>query len=856
MKNEFSSVSKLISQQAVKQLRRAIIEADGNEVFFGANINNDGLIETVEILARGNKASVPAIINSSMEYDVAVHNHPSGQLTPSDADIAIASEIGNASVGSYIINNDISEIYVVVPAIVETPRVELDISEILYMFTPEGSLAKLLPKYEYRHEQTVMTEKVMAAFNGDKHLLVEAGTGVGKSMAYLVPTIMWLKDNGGRIVISTNTINLQQQVLEKDLPPLIEALAPELKFMIVKGRGNYVCVKKVKDFLSNEDNGQGKLDFDDRTLSFVRDINDWINEKHDGSVNDLNYQPRSEEWELVRSEKDTCFRMNCKHNERCFYYRMKKLINKSNILIVNHHILCAELSIYAESMGRHRFLPRYNKVIIDEAHNFEESASRYFGGEGSIAGFNKNLSLVYRSKGRRGKKQSGFAYALMRFIEKNALSIGRESYDEINELFYTHLLGSYANFKETLDKSGKKILDFCRRHLKSADKNNFRFRISEKFNNSSAWQKEGLPHFTSMSKAAYSFTKAADDFKDKLVDICMQCSLEEPKEAMLPFISYSGRIKEINASLSAAANFNEDEMIRWMEVSLSSKGMLFVKWHLTPIEVGEYLRDHLFNRFETAVLTSATFTVNNKFDYFENRLGLKYIEEDRLIRKALQSPFNFEQHAKLFLANDMPIPGESGAKQFDEATARYIINCIDFMRGRCFVLFTSNASMNSVYQKCVYDLRAMNVNIIKQGDEPRKVMIKKFKDNPHNVLFGLASFWEGVDVPGDALQMIIIPKLPFTVPTEPIAEARQEHLLKNGKNPFIEYNIPLAVIKFKQGFGRLIRGTEDRGVAFVLDKRIISKNYGLQFLRSLPEMEHRAGNRQELMNALESFFDY
>lgn len=380
MSNNYDrEIDSVFSTNAISYMRKAIVDAYGNEVYFGINFNAYGILDYIEVMARGNKDSVPAIISLSLEFDAVIHNHPSGQLTPSRPDLAIASELGNnAGVGFYIVNNDVDDYYEVVKPIKAENIKTIDVPDALYMFTENGTLSKLLKKYEYRQEQTELVEATIESFNNNKHLISEAGTGIGKSFAYLVPALLWLKENKTRIVISTNTINLQEQIISKDIPSIIGGIAPNVKYALVKGRNNYVCIKKVKDALNDTD----RLDFEEQ-IKFFEDINNWLSITKDGSITDLGYRPQGELWEMVACDTDTCTHRKCEYLEDCYFYKMRKQLNAAQLLIVNHHILCADLSLYAETAGRYTLLPRYTKVLIDEAHNFENSASSYFGDEGS-----------------------------------------------------------------------------------------------------------------------------------------------------------------------------------------------------------------------------------------------------------------------------------------------------------------------------------------------------------------------------------------------------------------------------------------------------------------------------------------
>ncbi|MEK6793299.1 MAG: helicase C-terminal domain-containing protein [Spirochaetota bacterium] len=845
MSDTYRDINALFTPGAIASMRSAIAEADGNEVYFGGNFTEGALVGFASVIARGNRSAVPAIINSSLEYDLVIHNHPGGNLSPSNADVGVASELGNAGVGFVIIDSDVSEMYVVVDPLIAPKAEKLDIPGILFLFTENGDLKKYLSAYEYRHEQTVMVERVLESFNENTHLMVEAGTGVGKSLAYLVPAILWVKANKGRIVVSTNTINLQQQIILKDLPDIIRALAPEIPYALVKGRNNYVCIRKVKSLIAREQE-EAALDLKTEEEDFIRSVNDWLSVTSDGSMSDLSEKPRSSLWELVQSEGDSCTKTNCDHYTDCFYYRMRKEINRARILIVNHHILCADLSIHAETGGRFNFLPRYEKVVIDEAHNFEESASRYFGNDGSKFAVVKNINLLYS---QRGTKRFGYAQRMRRLIE-GTTAMPAADVAEFVTMFDRSFIPACQHARDVLELHAKAFLAYCREHIGGGSEG-FKFRVSEEFSQTDHWQKKGTPILRDIVAALTGFVNAAEFLKTSFVDSAITYGIDY-QDTLAGAVIYIDRLKSLVTSLSSAIAYDADEFIRWFEVSLSRKGALYLSWHLTPVEVASYLNRFLYSRFDSVVMTSATLTVDKSFSFFEERLGLTFIPKERLVTEHLTSPYDYQNNARMYVATDVSEPNDGA---FTGEISRYLLRAMEVTKGRCFVLFTSFSTLRAVYDATYAKLTAMGLTALTQsGEYHRNTLIEMFRQSGNNILFGVDSFWEGVDVVGDNLQMIIIPKMPFSVPTDPVTEARQEYIRRKGGNPFIDYIIPLAVIKFKQGFGRLIRSKKDRGVVLVLDKRILMKNYGAKFINSLPDVTTVRGGLTDIIGDMNEFF--
>lgn len=846
MSNNYDrEIDSVFSTNAISYMRKAIVDAYGNEVYFGINFNAYGILDYIEVMARGNKDSVPAIISLSLEFDAVIHNHPSGQLTPSRPDLAIASELGNnAGVGFYIVNNDVDEYYEVVKPIKAENIKTIDVPDTLYMFTENGTLSKLLKKYEYRQEQTELVEATIESFNNNKHLISEAGTGIGKSFAYLVPALLWLKENKTRIVISTNTINLQEQIISKDIPSIIGGIAPNVKYALVKGRNNYVCIKKVKDALNDTD----RLDFEEQ-IKFFEDINNWLNITKDGSITDLGYRPQGELWEMVACDTDTCTHRKCEYLEDCYFYKMRKQLNAAQLLIVNHHILCADLSLYAETAGRYSLLPRYTKVLIDEAHNFENSASSYFGDEGSKNGISKALFYISRIK---KNKRLGIIESINNMLNEKKSLIEKHEYDEILDLINkAHDLTSRVR-NVTEDKT-KEFMNYCHKNIQTKEGLGYKFRISPELVSTNHWKNDGLKPLREMVLSMTSLVNICDKLYKKFFDIAIEKDFDYEEIAQMAN-AYLERLKRQLVSLNAVIDYKKDEYIRWIETRLTKKGSLILNWHLTPVTVAKNLNDFLYSRFDTVAMYSATLTVSKSFNFFSNRLGFDYIEKNKKIEIYLESPFNYEDNARLYIAADMP---DVASDTFNDFTSKVLLDVCDITGGRAFILFTSFSSLMSVYENTAKKLKSKNINALAQtASVHRHTLLDMFKSSSNNVLYGVDSFWEGVDVAGKNLEVVIIPKLPFAVPTDPISEGRYRYIEENGGNAFLDYALPFAVIKFKQGFGRLIRSKDDRGVVFVLDKRLYTKNYGVQFIQSLPNARVIKASMREIFNDMNNFFDY
>ncbi len=844
------------SNNSIDFMRGEIKKSFDNEVYFGVNLDENGILDYIEVIARGNENSAPAIINTSLEFDAVVHNHPSGNLTPSRNDIIIASELGNeAGVGFLIVNNEVNDYYEVVKPIRAEKTELLDEGEVLYTYADGGTLSELIKGYEYRHEQALLAESIIGAFNGNTSLIAEAGTGIGKSFAYLIPALNWLKQNKTRIVVSTNTINLQQQIIEKDLPLIASAIAPSVTYTLVKGRSNYVCIRKVKEALK-DNNNDPDLGFDDERASFIRTIDNWLDTTKDGSITDLGFRPRGELWELVSSDNDTCIHRKCNHIEECFFYKMKKRLNASQLLVVNHHLLCADIALYSQTGGSFNLLPKYSKVIIDEAHNFEDCASSSFGDSGSKASIIKSIFNIYSGKPSRGvskKTQSngrGISERIRTLLIENVDDMKPEDYARAMDLA-DMVVSNVSEIKTVVDECSKEFYSYCIENINVKEGNTFKFRITSKLSEEASWKNYALPLVKDISKSLLNLINTMNELYKIFVDTAVDVGFEYEDVAKLA-TAYIERVKNNFTSLSSVFDYKEDEYIRWITSRISKNGVLIFSWHLTPVSVGKILNDLIYKRFESTVLVSATLTINKKFEFFSSRLGFEYIPENKRNFLYLQSPFNYIDNARLYITADAP---ESSSGNFNQFIADFITHAMEITGGRTFTLFTAFSTLTNVYKNIELPLKSKNINVIAQtGAIHRNAMLEMFKASDNNILLGVDSFWEGVDVVGKNLELIIIPKLPFAVPTDPISEGRYEYVERQGGNAFMDYALPFAIIKFKQGFGRLIRSKSDRGAVVVLDKRIVAKRYGVNFINSLPQTEVISSGTGDVLDDMASFF--
>jgi ATP-dependent DNA helicase DinG len=625
-------------------------------------------------------------------------------------------------------------------------------------FAPGGVLAKTHPAYEFRRGQLQMAQAVEEALAEKRHLIVEAGTGTGKTLAYLLPVIR----SGKRVIISTGTKNLQEQLFHKDVPFLEQALFPngegKLNVCYMKGRNNYLCRKKLYD-LTDQPVLSGLEE-----IEHYRAIAAWEKTTQTGDRAELAELPEASAlWHKLDARSDTCLGQKCSAFETCFITAMHRRAMESDIIIVNHHLFFADLGIkqQAEDAPDAGILPDCGTVIFDEAHELEDVAGSYFG---------ISLSNVRLEE-------------LARDVEASL---------QRNRLYTPSLSGAIKSLRERAQ--------FFFAVLPAGDG---RFA----FENRREFLEENGEEFIALNQALHRIGAELEKLPQK------------PEE----IYNFARRAQEIQTHLTFLLEDENPNTVFWIERRRGGRERHNVFLQATPIDVGPILRECLWSKLETAVLTSATLAVGGGFEYMRRRLGLEHARD-----LVLPSHFDYESQALFYVPPDLPDPR---TPQFTAKAADRIRRLLDITRGRAFVLFTSYAQMNDVYQRLLGELE---FPMLLQGDAPKNALLEEFRLTPNAVLFGTSSFWQGVDVQGEQLSSVIIDRLPFAVPSDPVVAARVKAIDAEGGNAFFQYQVPAAVITLKQGFGRLIRSLHDRGLLTLLDNRILKKHYGRVFVESLP----------------------
>jgi len=838
------NIEKHISLDSAVFIRKEIKEASGQEVLFLGSADKKMAVSDIRVIARGNLTSAPAIIKDVKSGDILIHNHPSGPLCPSEADIQIASLTGGLGAGFFIVNNDVDDLYIVVPPFTEERITPLNTEDVVSRFMPGSNISKALNDYEYREEQVRMATGIVNAFNNNKIVLAEAGTGVGKSMAYLLPSILWAVNNGERVVVSTNTINLQEQLIYKDIPFLKANISEKFKAVLIKGRGNYACRRKARVLLT-----EGAYLFEDSNKAEETALLEWIKNTKDGTRSDLNFIPGEASWDKVASESDVCMRAKCHFYNECFFYRARRDAAAANILVANHHILFADLAVKSEKGGIEEgaVMPPYQRIILDEAHNVEDIATEYFGGSISKRGI---FQLLGRFVSRKDKKKGLLPYLYTKIIVKR---------NAFPDLFVSSMeekilkrvipgIGTIATqMVDLFDFTSYSILD-----LKKDESNNYengrKIRITGQVENSPTWIEIKQRSRVIINEAKELHCHLREIIKE-FSDICDDGDFEDFQSSLISLKAYTRRLKRSLDTLEAFYFQNIEGAVKWVDLTGRAK-FTPVRLKISPVSVAESMKVNVYDVFKTIILTSATLSVSGKFDFIKRRLGLD-LTEGKVFEILLNSPFDFERQAFIGVPADLPTPGSD---RFAPEAGRVIKESLLASDGRAFVLFTSYRLLNELYVDLKNDTLLSGYSILKQGDLPRHELINRFRKDERSIIFGTDSFWEGVDVSGNALMSVIITKLPFSPPEDPVLEARTELIEREGGSAFMDYVLPRAVLKFRQGFGRLLRNRSDRGSILILDSRIIKKGYGRAFISSLPKCQLYKGPKSELLCQMRAFF--
>ncbi len=771
---------------AAAALRAAIADAGGIEVFAVGDVDGKANVERIEVHARGQEGAVVALRSRARAGQVVIHNHPSGDLRPSDPDMRLAGVFGEDGVGFVIVDNPVGRSnWVVEPLRKREAPVD---AALLDRFFVEG-LPAILPGWEPRPGQLQMAERVAVALSEGGPVVLEAGTGTGKSLAYLAPAALWALANDKKVVVSTYTRTLQAQLVSDDLPMLTRGIAAlgltNLRTAVLKGRNNYLCRRKLEAAAGDE---------------AVAPIAAWAASSATGDIAELGFDVEDDVWDRVESDTDQTLRARCPHFNTCFYYQARRTAAAAHVVVVNHALLLSDLSVKRQTDGV-GILPAFDRVVLDEAHHLEQAATSVSAARVSALAISRAITPVVGRNRRPGAlERLGLKWPKLLDVAGEAHQAATAARD-LARIGFEQLSDEVS--QPTRVRGDPPHLDFF----------------------------VDLADTMERAAARLGAVQAALEGEEVKVD---------DAQPILDLGRARRRLEEAAQTTRAFLNDEQDE-VRWFD-----PGKTAVAAARAPVDVAPFLRDVLVERQFATVLTSATLAVNGRIDHFVGRTGLADAAFE-----TFPSPFDYEKQALLALPKDLP-PPESPA--WLDAVADVLVQAIDASRGGAFVLCTSHDAVRTLGDR-VQSAIGRRHAVLRQGKGAKGRLLQMFREDRGAVLFGTDSFWEGVSVRGDGLRLVAIPRLPFRVPTEPVSEARYERIRAQGGDPFRAYSLPEAVLKLRQGFGRLVRSGTDRGAVLVLDRRLHEMWYGRVFLQSLPNARRVVGPSRMVMEQLRGFYD-
>ncbi|WP_338997396.1 ATP-dependent DNA helicase [Fusobacterium animalis] len=799
------------SEESLQTIKKYLEEHNNKSMIFKATFDEDEKIQKPFFLSLYKKKSFEETLTKVGKNEVVIRTTKPNQLYPSDMELELSEELyTRRNIAYCLLSSDLDDFYFVQ----DIDRIFLEEIDIENYFAKDGILAKEIKGFEYREEQEEMAQYIQDAINEDRKIIVEAGTGTGKTLAYLIPSIKWAVTNKKKVIIATNTINLQEQLLLKDIPLAKSIIKDEFSYVLVKGRNNYVCKRLFNELALGK-----SIDIETFSMEAREQIEyilKWGNKTKTGDKAELPFEVYPDVWELVQSTTELCLGKKCPYRKECFYMKTRMEKMEADILISNHHVFFADLNVRAETDfdSEYLILPRYDMVIFDEAHNVESVARSYFSVEVSKISFTRLLNRIYQKKNKRKKEKS----ALIRVedtIDEKDLEDGQQ---------YIYLLNTLKEEISILQNIGDEYFDEIRKIYET---------------NTEAPIKKSLNNFE-MTKSRFleNLREKKDIFQSKLADflnlmMSFNNVIDGEKDKNPEVINFNNHLKMFKAyidSFKFINSFEDDNYIYWLDINSKRTNVILTA---TPLNIAQKLSTVLFDNLDRLVFASATIVVNGNFNYFKKSLGL---DEEDCIEAIIKSPFDYDEQMSVYIPSD--IQDSENINAFVSDASKFILNILLKTDGKAFILFTSYTMLNQIYYSISKKLKDKGFEVFLHGDKPRSQIIKEFKEAENPILFGTTSFWEGVDVQGENLSNVIITKLPFLVPTDPVVSAISKKIEEDGGNSFMDFQLPEAIIKFKQGVGRLIRKKTDSGNIFILDNRILKKRYGSLFINALPSQKN------------------
>ena len=799
------------SEESLQTIKKYLEEHSNKSMIFKATFDEDEKIQKPFFLSLYKKKSFEETLTKVGKNEVVIRTTKPNQLYPSDMELELSEELyTRRNIAYCLLSSDLDDFYFVQ----DIDRIFLEEIDIENYFAKDGILAKEIKGFEYRQEQEEMAQYIQDAINEDRKIIVEAGTGTGKTLAYLIPSIKWAVTNKKKVIIATNTINLQEQLLLKDIPLAKSIIKDEFSYVLVKGRNNYVCKRLFNELALGK-----SIDIETFSMEAREQIEyilKWGNKTKTGDKAELPFEVYPDVWELVQSTTELCLGKKCPYRKECFYMKTRIEKMEADILISNHHVFFADLNVRAETDfdSEYLILPRYDMVIFDEAHNVESVARSYFSVEVSKISFTRLLNRIYQKKNKKKKEKS----ALIRVED----TVDEKNLEDSEQ--YIYLLNTLKEEISILQNIGDEYFDEIRKIYET---------------NTEAPIKKSLNNFE-MTKSRFleNLREKKDIFQGKLADflnlmMSFNNVIDEEKDKNPEVINFNNHLKMFKAyidSFKFINSFEDDNYIYWLDINSKRTNVVLTA---TPLNIAQKLSTVLFDNLDRLVFASATIVVNGNFDYFKKSLGL---DEEDCIEAIIKSPFDYDEQMSVYIPSD--IQDSENINAFVSDASKFILNILLKTNGKAFILFTSYTMLNQIYYSISKKLKDKGFEVFLHGDKPRSQIIKEFKEAENPILFGTTSFWEGVDVQGENLSNVIITKLPFLVPTDPVVSAISKKIEEDGGNSFMDFQLPEAIIKFKQGVGRLIRKKTDSGNIFILDNRILKKRYGSLFINALPSQKN------------------
>ncbi|MCX7821293.1 MAG: DEAD/DEAH box helicase family protein [Brevinematales bacterium] len=816
-----SDAKEFFTKDCINDIKEIIAKNNYNEVVFVGNLSREGLVSDIEPITYGNENAAPVIMMDALQGDVLIHNHPSigkekisNLLRPSEADISIASELANKRIGFYIIDNNCEWVNIVNKP---EPRYYLNNTEVLSIFESGGLIEKNISNFESRKEQVELVRLIIQTINDSKILISEAGTGTGKSLSYLIPITIWAVMNKKRVIVSTQTKNLQQQIAQKDML-IVEKIIKNyldkpLYYSVLIGRNNYLCKYKLEELMKDNEKRESLFE-EESDIQTLLSIKEWSERTQDGIITETDLKIKEEIREEISSEGESCQRKKCQFYNNCFYYKARMEAEKSNLIIANHSLVFSSIDEESKRIS----LPFFSGIVFDEAHHIEDNALKSLAKDFSIQSINYHLRKIFHYYKDR-------EIGLLPLLFKKA------------GLYYLEFEEKYKQLISLVNEISKQLNNFLKENIENTGTQT----IDAEFIQSIKY-KTLLFNLEDIIKNINKFTGFFQKFEETIVEKTSNPSAIDT----INYIKYRiRRIEELESIFNLIFKTeNEINFVKWIETSKKN-----IKFCYSPLEVGDFIANSIFSKKDFTIFTSATLSISGKFDFFKNSVGLPLVTNKEKIEAIFPSPFDYDNQALILILNKNLEHHKTSQEKLNLIKELTLIS-----EGGTLILYTSYKRMNESFELLRDAFINAGLVVGRQGNESRNILLKKMREINNYVLFATSSFWEGIDIRGDNLRMVIIEKIPFDSVDDPLYNAKVKLLEYKGLNPFISYSLPRAILKLKQGMGRLIRSKSDKGIITILDNRIIHKSYSKSFINSIPGGKIIIGDERTLLNEAEDFF--